>query len=203
MLDAPPEVRPPRPLVPSLFIEDDTPEPPPSATMRAAAERGRLLHQLFERLPALDPGERPAAADRWLERAAGVVDVELRRELVEAACTLVSDPDFAEIFGAEALAEAPIAAVTPDGSVVTGTVDRLLVTADRICVVDFKTGRRVPETPAAVPVPHLRQMAAYVAALEVIFPGRRVEAALLYTSGPRLHALAPNDLQPYLPGHCG
>jgi ATP-dependent helicase/nuclease subunit A len=32
-------------------------------------------------------------------------------------------------------------------------------------------------------------MAAYVAALEVIFPGRRVEAALLYTSGPKIIAV--------------
>jgi ATP-dependent helicase/nuclease subunit A len=32
-------------------------------------------------------------------------------------------------------------------------------------------------------------MAAYVAALEIIFPGRRVEAALLYTAGPSLLAL--------------
>ena len=36
-------------------------------------------------------------------------------------------------------------------------------------------------------------MAAYVAALEIVFPGRAVEAALLYTAGPKLMAL-PADL---------
>jgi ATP-dependent helicase/nuclease subunit A len=56
-------------------------------------------------------------------------------------------------------------------------------------VVDFKTGRRVPASLAQVPPYHLRQMAAYSAALGVIFPGRRVEAALLYTAGPTLIAL--------------
>ena len=35
--------------------------------------------------------------------------------------------------------------------------------------------------------------AAYHAALQVIFPGKRVEAALLYTAGPTLHRL-PDDL---------
>ena len=40
-----------------------------------------------------------------------------------------------------------------------------------------------------MPPYHLRQMAAYAAALGVIFPGRRVEAALLYTAGPKLFAL--------------
>jgi ATP-dependent helicase/nuclease subunit A len=32
-------------------------------------------------------------------------------------------------------------------------------------------------------------MAAYVAALEAVFPDRPIEAALLYTSGPQLFAL--------------
>jgi ATP-dependent helicase/nuclease subunit A len=43
-------------------------------------------------------------------------------------------------------------------------------------------------------------MAAYVAALEVIFPGRRVDAALLYTAGPKLHPLPHGLLLPYMPG---
>ena len=35
----------------------------------------------------------------------------------------------------------------------------------------------------------LRQMGAYAAALEATFPGRRVEAALLYTQTPQLIAI--------------
>jgi ATP-dependent helicase/nuclease subunit A len=53
-------------------------------------------------------------------------------------------------------------------------------------VVDFKTGRSVPASPDEVPRGHRRQMEAYAEALSVIFPGRRIEAGLLYTSGPRL-----------------
>ena len=40
-----------------------------------------------------------------------------------------------------------------------------------------------------MPEYHLRQMAAYVAALRAIFPRRAVEAALLYTAGPVSFAL--------------
>jgi hypothetical protein len=54
-------------------------------------------------------------------------------------------------------------------------------------VIDFKTARRAPATLDDIPPYHLRQMAAYAAALTVIFPGRRIEAALLYTAGPTLH----------------
>jgi ATP-dependent helicase/nuclease subunit A len=90
--------------------------------------------------------------------------------------------------------------VTPDGAVVAGTVDRLLVADGRVRVVDFKTGRAVPASAEEVPGAHLRQMAAYVAALEIIFPGRRVEASLLYTAGPVLHPLPDALLERYRPG---
>jgi len=56
-------------------------------------------------------------------------------------------------------------------------------------VIDYKTGRQVPTTPADVPPYHLTQMAAYRAALSVIFPDARIEVALLYTAAPRLIVL--------------
>ena len=43
-------------------------------------------------------------------------------------------------------------------------------------------------------------MAAYRDALAVIFPGRRVETALLYTAGPRFIALDDAVLAPHKPG---
>jgi ATP-dependent helicase/nuclease subunit A len=197
---APQEARPPRPLAPSSLGEDEVPNPPPSPESRAAAERGRLLHQLFERLPDVPPDERAGRADSWLRQAAGVEDEALRRGLIADACSIIGDPAYADIFTPEALAEAPIAAVTPDGSVITGTVDRLLVGDNHVRLLDFKTGRVFPRNPADIPVSHLRQMAAYQAALEVIFPGRTVEAALLYTSGPVLHPLPRGLLLPHMPG---
>jgi ATP-dependent helicase/nuclease subunit A len=197
---APLEARPPRPLAPSATPEDDVPSPPPSPEMRAAAERGRLLHQLFERLPDVPPESRSERADDWLRMSCGVNDAELRRALIADACSIIGHPDYGSIFSPDALAEAPIAAVTPDGSVITGTVDRLLVTDRAVRLVDFKTGRAVPRSAGDIPLSHLRQMAAYQAALEAIFPGREVEAALLYTAGPRLHLLPRELLRPLMPG---
>jgi ATP-dependent helicase/nuclease subunit A len=197
---APEEERPPRPLAPSALAEDELPYPPPDPEQRAAAQRGRLLHQLFERLPGVAAGERATLAERWLQRSAGITDAELRRALVADACRVIDDPRFAELFGADALAEAPIAAVIDGGFVVAGTVDRLLVEERRILVADFKTGRRVPAGLADIPPSHLRQMAAYRAALRAIFPDRAVEAALLYTAAPLLHALPAELLDAHLPG---
>jgi ATP-dependent helicase/nuclease subunit A len=161
--------------------------------MRAAAERGRLLHALFERLPALSPDVRAGAAERWLVGPGGVEDAATRNDIAAAALAVIENPRFAELFAPDALAEAPIAAVV-EGLVVSGTVDRLVVRPDVVRVVDFKTARRAPASVDAIPAYHLRQMAAYAAALGVIFPGRRIEAALLYTAGPTLHPLPPELL---------
>jgi ATP-dependent helicase/nuclease subunit A len=183
---APPEARPPRPLAPSAIAADDESAPPPSQAMRAAAQRGILIHQLLERLAPIDERARAEAADRWLERSAGVADASVRNDIVDQVCGILSDPAYAPLFGPGSLAEAPLAATLPDGRVIAGTVDRLLVEDDRISVIDFKTGR-APATEAAIPNGHRAQMTAYAEALGVIFPGRTIRAALLYTAGPLLY----------------
>jgi ATP-dependent helicase/nuclease subunit A len=198
---APIEARPPRPLSPSSLGKDDVTDPPPTPAMAAAAERGRLLHALFERLPGVTEN-RAVVADRWLAQSAGVDDGAMRAELIKSALTVIDDPAYAALFSADALAEAPIAGVV-GGDVIAGTVDRLIVTERSVMLVDFKTGRRVPLSPAACPVPHLRQMAAYYALLSAIFPDKAVVAALLYTAGPMMHILPEALLATHKPSFSG
>ncbi len=185
---APREERPPRPLSPSTLGPDRDAVPPPSPEMRAAAQRGTMLHSLFERLPAVPPADRRPAALAWLARS-GVDDQSRAAEMVDAALRVVEDPRFADLFGDDALAEAPIVATLTDGRVIAGTVDRLCIGPDRVRVIDFKTGRQIPSSARDVPAQHLAQMQAYAAALGMIFPGRRIEASLLYTHGPALIAV--------------
>ena len=185
---APREARPPQPLAPSSLGEDKEAAPPPSDAQRAAAERGTLIHHLLERVAPVDADERRDAALRWLERSAGVSNAAARKEIADTVCSVLSDPRFSALFGEGSLAEAPLAATLPDGRVVAGTVDRLLVEANSVSVIDFKTGR-VPESDGAIPRSHRAQMSAYSEALRVIFPGREVRAVLLYTGGPRLFEL--------------
>lgn len=196
---APPaEARPPRPLAPSSLGSDDSGEAPPTAAMKAAAERGRQLHALFERLPAVAPPARAQVADRWLANVAGVASADERQALISSALSVIDDPAYAALFGSDALAEAPIAGVV-DGSVIAGAVDRLVITDTHVRIVDFKTGRRVPPTATLCPVAHLRQMAAYHALLSRIFPDRQIAASLLYTSGPLIHDLPATLLGAHKP----
>ena len=187
---APVEARPPRPLAPSAILDDKLPSPPPGPAQVEAARRGVLLHRLFERLPGVAPQLRRESALQWIERSAGITDPARSVELADAACAVIGDPAFAEIFGPTSLAEAPIAATLEDGRVIAGTLDRLLVEPGRVRVIDFKTGPHVPAGAQDVPAAHQAQMTAYAEALRVIFPGHEVEASLLYTAGPKLIPLA-------------
>ncbi|UVO49562.1 double-strand break repair helicase AddA [Sphingomonas sp. SUN019] len=198
---APVEARPPRPLAPSSLGKDAVADAPPTPAMRAAAERGRRMHALFERLPAVAHEDRQAAADRWLRQVEHIEAADERAPIIAAVLAVLDDPAFADIFGPQSLAEAPISAVLDDGLVVAGTVDRLLVTDDLIAIVDFKTGRQAPASLDAVPSYHLRQMAAYAAALARIFPDRAIEAALLYTAGPTLIPIPAETLAARKPGY--
>ncbi|QIL02633.1 double-strand break repair helicase AddA [Sphingomonas sinipercae] len=185
---APPEARPPRPLAPSALAEDREPSAPPSAAARAAAERGTLIHALLERLPPVEASQRGIAGARWLERSAGVTDAAEREAIVGLVLRILEDGRFSSLFGPGSLPEAPIVATLPDGRVIAGTVDRLLVEPGRISVIDFKTGR-APETSTLIPRSHSEQMEAYRQALQVIFPGRHIAASLLYTATGALFEL--------------
>ena len=149
------------------------------------------MHKLLERLPELGPDQRKVAAQAWLARVAAELGAAERSEMAQAALAVLSHPDWQALFSPAALAEVPIAALVGT-RVVAGTIDRLLVTPERIWLVDFKTARRPPAALDDMPDAVLRQMAAYVAALEASFPGRKVEAAVLYTQVPHLIAIPPD-----------
>ncbi|WP_118133126.1 double-strand break repair helicase AddA [Oceanicella sp. SM1341] len=150
----------------------------------AALARGTALHLLLEHLPALPPAARAPAAARLL-------GPEADPALLAEALAVLEMPEAAEVFGPDALAEAGVAAELPalGGARIAGRLDRLVVREDRVLAVDFKSNRVLPGTPEAVPEALLRQMGAYQAALELVWPGRRVETALLWTAAPRLMRL--------------
>ncbi|QDL91773.1 double-strand break repair helicase AddA [Paroceanicella profunda] len=149
-----------------------------------ALARGSALHLLLEHLPALPATARDVAAARLL-------GPEADPALLAEALGVLAMPEAAEIFGPEALAEAGVAADLPalGGARIAGRLDRLVVSGTRVLAVDFKSNRVLPGTPEAVPEALLRQMGAYQAALEQVWPGARVETALLWTAAPRLMRL--------------
>lgn len=180
-----PEARPPRPLSPSRQEDvNDVAVPVRPSSDARSTQRGILMHALFERLPAVAPTARLAAAQRWLAEQASGFDAADQAAMATAVIAVLDDARFASAFGEGSLAEVPFSALV-EGRVIAGAIDRLRVTAEGIDIVDFKTGAFVPADADDVPRAYVRQMAAYAEALRAIYPGRPVRAALLYTAGPR------------------
>ncbi|TNE47269.1 MAG: hypothetical protein EP341_09400 [Sphingomonadales bacterium] len=187
------EPRPPRPLAPSSVGDDQGTDPPiAGADLENAARRGVLIHGLLERLPEIAPEAREEAATAWLARHGVEFTSEEQDEIARRVLAVLDHPEFAEVFGPESLAEVPLAAVV-NGQVIAGFADRLLVTPESVTVVDFKSARRPPSSLEEIQSSTLGQMAAYVAVLEVIYPGREVKAAVLYTQTAQIFEL-PRDL---------
>ncbi|MDP1739209.1 MAG: double-strand break repair helicase AddA [Caulobacter sp.] len=156
--------------------------------------RGDLIHRLLQLLPDVAEPERRAAAARLLDREPDLTPGQ-RAEMTTAAFGVLEDPVFADVFGPGSRAEAAIAGTSPRlpaGLGVSGRVDRLLVTPDRVLVVDYKTNRPAPDRIEDADFAYRVQMALYAAVLSEIFPGRRIEAALVWTDGPRLMPVPEN-----------
>jgi ATP-dependent helicase/nuclease subunit A len=194
-----PEPRPARPLAPSGLGEDAASDPPfPPGIAAEAARRGVLIHRLLERLPDVPRDRREAAAASWLARHAFDLAPAMQAEMVGSALAVLDDPRWADLFAPGALAEVPIAALVGE-RVIAGTIDRLVIEPGRIRIVDFKTARRPPAALSDVPLASLRQMSAYAAALETAYPGRSIEAALLYTAVPLLVAIPAEVIEQHKP----
>ena len=157
---------------------------------RRALERGRLVHRLMQSLPEIPTSERATAAQRYLDRAGAAFEADERDRLVAGVLGLLADARFAPLFAAGSRAEVPIVgrlhrAGRPD-VLVSGQIDRLVVTADAVLIADYKTNQVVPDTPQAAPQAYLEQLALYRAVLAKVYPGRTVRAALVWTEGPEL-----------------
>jgi len=172
---------------PSAFDEAvRTSAPSPVAVVAGLGRfrRGDIIHRLLQLLPELPGDERPSAAMRWLARERDLT-ADQRVEMRDAALAVLGDPRFAAVFGPGSKAEVALAG-TARGIRISGRVDRLVVEDGRVLVVDFKTNRPAPNRVEDADEAYLRQMALYAALLREVFPGRTIEAALVWTDGPRL-----------------
>ena len=146
--------------------------------------RGDLIHRLLERLPDLPPADWDTAAVRLLARERDLSD-DQRAEMIAAALSVLRDARFAPVFGPGSRAEAGV--VGPfRGRTVSGRIDRLVVTPDRVLIVDYKTNRPAPDRLEDVDLAYIIQLAVYAEVLKGAWPGRAVEAALVWTDGPKL-----------------
>lgn len=159
----------------------------------AAKRRGTMIHLALEHLPLWPRADWPEIAATLLSAEMDADPAETAAVLAEAARVL-DNPALAPIL-TRALREVELTAAPPElgGRRLHGTIDLLLVEADRVLAIDYKSNAIIPEGVGAVPDGILRQMGAYAAMLGCIYPDRRIETAILWTASGEIMPL-PGDI---------
>ena len=106
--------------------------------------------------------------------------------------------EFGALFGSSSRAEVPLVGEI-GGHILSAQIDRLWVADGKVTIVDYKTNRPPPSRPEDVPLVYLRQMGAYRAALQRIYPAHDIECLLLWTDGPALMHLPASMLADHAP----
>jgi ATP-dependent helicase/nuclease subunit A len=148
-------------------------------------QRGTLVHRLLQSLPDLAADRRREAAEKFLARTAPAWTEAERAELAGKVLALIADQRFAAVFAEGSRAEVAIVGRLDlpgrPHALVSGQIDRLVVTDNEVLIVDFKTNHAPPKSTAEAPAAYVRQLALYRAVLSRLYPQRAVRAALLWT----------------------
>jgi ATP-dependent helicase/nuclease subunit A len=176
---------------------------PGAATQDNRFLRGNLTHALLQHLPTLAQESWQAAADGFLAERGKELTASACKTIVKETLAILTDEQFAPLFGPESRAEVPIVARLPNPKPqapalkLIGQIDRLIVQDDRVLIVDYKTNRPPPTEIEGVAEAYLFQLAAYRLALAAIYPGHGVHAALLWTAAPRIMRIPDGLLDNY------
>ena len=140
-------------------------------TQETALKRGIFLHKLIQYLPQVPALNRKEVAFKLKPD-----DIEIPENFFD----IFDNQDFQTLFGNNSVAEVPIAGIVGK-RVVSGQIDRLIVTDNDVWIVDFKTNRQVPETPSTVHKSYKTQLFAYKSLIKNIFSDKIVRTFLLWT----------------------
>jgi ATP-dependent helicase/nuclease subunit A len=150
-----------------------------------ALQRGNLVHRLLQSLPEIAADKRRDTAMAFLARnAKGWSDIE-QGTLAKQVLTLLGEPGLAALFAAGSRAEVAVAGrlTRLDGStfLVSGQIDRLVMTPQEVRIVDYKTNHTPPRRLIEAPKAYIRQLALYRGVLAKLYPDRPIRAALFWT----------------------
>ncbi len=181
------------PLAPSKPDEDEPAQGPLEKTTGERFSRGVIVHQILEILPQLPPEKWETALKNYLARPHLRLPPAQQASLASEILAVLRHQEFAPIFGPGSRAEVPVSGLLGT-KILSGRMDRILVTEKEVLIIDYKTNRPPPRRAEDVPPVYLRQMAAYLAVMRQIYPGHAVKCALLWTDGPLLMPLSNDAL---------
>jgi len=150
----------------------------------AARKAGLALHALLQHLTKVPSEAWPAVAAKAL--AVLLPDApEEHQQIARKATSILTRLDLMHLFGTNSRAEVPLLARgTRNGApvLVAGRIDRVVVEPQRVLIVDYKSDAVAPPDAASVPPGYIAQLGLYAQIAGQLFPGKTIEAAILWTT---------------------
>ena len=156
-------------------------------------DKGLLIHKVLQFLPNIHKDSRSEILENYLEYNNLNLDKKDLAGISISVIKLINNSNFSFIFENQGLTEVPVMGKLGN-RMVSGKIDRLIVTKDKILIIDYKTNINPPLDEARVPKKILRQMALYRDLICTIFPDRKVVCSLLWTEIPSLMELSDDRL---------
>lgn len=156
-----------------------------------AVGTGEVLHKVLEAISKGKLTTEPARLKIEIARLLRLngLDPSLSNSLQSAICNLQSSPVWNIIEPQpDSEAELPVMYRDETGTVWTGRIDRLVITANEVCVYDYKTFPVKNENVAElVRAYHEGQLRHYAEACRRLYPGKKVRTFLVFTDPPGVH----------------
>lgn len=192
--EAPKESEPPRTLTPSKALSEPAPIASPLITSKKNLYflRGNITHKLLQILPDLPNDSWMDTAINFVSKSGKDLSKSIKDEIIKETLSVLNDNKFAPVFGTESRAEVPITSLI-NNQLISGQIDRLVITESEILIVDFKTNRPSPESEADVPPQYIVQLKSYRDTLAKTHPRHNIRCALLWTDKPNLQHITQLD----------
>ena len=168
------EPTPSKPLSPSKLSQEEPSAPSPlTPEQEKAMQRGTFIHKVLQYLPQIAGDEKAEFIKRLTPNG-----IEPPLELIN----LIENKSIKALFGSDSLAEIPVIGTTLDGRIISGQIDRLVVTENEVLIIDYKTNRYPPTDEKDIPKAYIEQMNAYKDLLKNIFNDKVIKCFLLWTT---------------------
>ena len=155
---------------------------------------GTIVHLLLEKLPKSNSNDWQNIVPNLLKWAEINVSEETQIRAYKQAENILKKPSFEFIFAPDTLAEVQFSTILESvgGIPIVGVIDRLVLSQDSALIIDFKTNQEVPSSIDEVPLGILKQMGAYAASMQKVFPKKNIELGIIWTHSAELMKIDVN-----------
>ncbi len=168
-----------KPYTPSRGNPEDEIVASPLADNGHFYKRGTAIHKLLQYICNVSVSKREAIALEFISKQLPDLSSKEHQQIVMEVLNLCNA--YPDLFSSNSMAEVPIIGEL-GGKIISAKVDRLVVTQDKVMIVDYKTNRPAAEKLDDVPSIYINQMSTYKSLLQRIYSDKEVETYLLWTN---------------------